>query len=147
VPRLVAAEPFGPYGLAVRDGYRPDAVVAAGPSVAFSIATPSSTWQGWHALVESEGTAASSDDESTLAAQRELAARDGVFLEASSAITAAVLPGLIAAGTIDRAESVVLLGTSTGLKDIPTVAARLDAVPVIEPTIAALDAALAVRQS
>ena len=37
----------------------------------------------------------------------------------------------------------MLLGTSTGLKDIPATAARLNRVPVIEPTLDALDRALA----
>lgn len=141
-PRLVAAEPFGPYGQALRDGYRADASMPAGPSVAFSIATPFATWQGWNALAASGGTAASAGDDATMAAQRDVASRDGVFLEPSSAISAAVLPALIARGDIRADESVVLLGTSTGLKDVATAAERLPAVQVIDPTIAALDAVI-----
>jgi threonine synthase len=78
-----------------------------------------------------------------MAAQRELASRDGVFLEASSVITAAVLPELIARGEVAPEQTVVLLGTSTGLKDVPTSAERLPAVPVIAPELVALDAAIA----
>ena len=143
LPRLIAAEPFGPYGQALRDGYRADATVPAGASVAFSIASPYATWQGWNALVATGGAAASADDDATMAAQRELASRDGVFLEASSVITAAVLPELLARGEVTPEQTVVLLGTSTGLKDVPTSAERLPAVPVIEPRLAALDAAIA----
>lgn len=142
MPRLVAAEPFGPYGQALRDGFRAEAAVPAGPSVAFSIATPYATWQGWNALVATGGDAASATDDQTMQAQHELAARDGVFLEASSAITAAVLPELVARGVVTGDDSVVLLGTSTGLKDVPTTAERLPAVPVIAPELAALDAAI-----
>jgi threonine synthase len=143
LPRLIAAEPFGPYGQALRDGYRADATVPAGVSVAFSIASPYATWQGWNALVATGGAAASADDDATMAAQRELASRDGVFLEASSVITAAVLPELLARGEVTPEQTVVLLGTSTGLKDVPTSADRLPAVPVIAPELAALDAAIA----
>lgn len=142
LPRLIAAEPFGPYGQALRDGYRPDATVPAGSSVAFSIATPYATWQGWNALTATRGAAASADDDATMAAQRELASRDGVFLEASSVITAAVLPELVERGEVTPEQTVVLLGTSTGLKDVPTTAERLPAVPVIAPELAALDAAI-----
>ncbi|MGN6273985.1 MAG: threonine synthase [Protaetiibacter sp.] len=142
LPRLIAAEPFGPYGQALRDGYRPDATVPAGASVAFSIASPYATWQGWNALVATQGAAASADDDATMAAQRELASRDGVFLEASSVITAAVLPELVERGEVTPEQTVVLLGTSTGLKDVPTSAERLPAVPVIAPELAALDAAI-----
>ncbi len=143
VPRLVAAEPFGPYGHALREGWRASATVPAGPSVAFSIATPSATWQGWDALTRTGGAAASADDERTMAAQHRLAAGDGLFLEASSATTVAVLPDLVARGVVRPDETVVLLGTSTGLKDIPTTAERFAPVPVVEPTLAALDAAIA----
>ncbi|MDF1479401.1 pyridoxal-phosphate dependent enzyme [Leifsonia sp. H3M29-4] len=143
VPRLVASEPFGPYERALREGFDPTAVVAAGSSVSFSIATPSATWQGWNALASTGGAAASATDEQTMAAQHALASSEGVFLEASSSTTVAVLPELRARGVISETDTVVLLGTSTGLKDVPTTAARLPAVPVIEPTLAALDAALA----
>lgn len=142
VPRLVASEPFGPYGRALREGFDFAATVPAGTSVSFSIATPSATWQGWNALASTGGAAASADDEQTMAAQHALAAQDGIFLEASSSTTVAVLPELLERGVISASDSVVLLGTSTGLKDVPTTAARLPAVPVIEPTLAALDAAL-----
>lgn len=146
MPRLVAAEPFGPYRHALREGWRAGDTVPAGPSVAFSIATPYATWQGWDALVRTGGSAATADDEATTAAQHALARGDGLFLEASSAITAAVLPGLVTRGEISPDETVVLLGTSTGLKDVPTAAARLGHVPVVEPTLAALDAAIAAQE-
>jgi threonine synthase len=71
-----------------------------------------------------------------------LAGEEGVYLEASSVVPLAVLAGLRAAGTVAESDSVVLLGTSTGLKDIGATEARLDAVPVIDPTLASLDAAI-----
>lgn len=142
VPRLVATEPFGPYGAALENGYQAGATVPVASSVSFSIATPMATWQGWDALVRTGGAAATVDDAATLAAQRRLASSDGLFLEASSATTVAALPSLIEREIVGASDRVVLLGTSTGLKDIPTTAAALPDVPVIEPSLAALDAAL-----
>ena len=142
VPRLVATEPFGPYGHALQEGFRAAATVPVSDSVSFSIATPMATWQGWDALVRTGGAAVSLDDAQTMAAQRRLAASDGLFVEASSATTVAALPELIERGVARPEDRVVLLATSTGLKDIPTTAATLPEVPVIEPTLAALDAAI-----
>ncbi|MBB3041100.1 pyridoxal-phosphate dependent enzyme [Nocardioides soli] len=142
VPRLVATEPFGPYGHALQEGFRAAATVPVSDSVSFSIATPMATWQGWDALVRTGGAAVSLDDAQTMAAQRRLAASDGLFVEASSATTVAALPELIERGVARPEDRVVLLATSTGLKDIPTAAATLPEVPVIEPTLAALDAAI-----
>jgi threonine synthase len=146
VPRLVATEPFGPYGRALREGFRADATVPVSDSVSFSIATPMATWQGWDALTRTRGAAVTVDDARTMAAQRLLAAREGLFIEASSATTVAALPELIDRGVIGAHDRVVLLATSTGLKDIPTTAASLPKVPVIEPTLAALDEAIAAQE-
>ncbi len=143
VPRLVASEPFGPYGRALAEGYRAGASVPVGDTVSFSIATPMATWQGWDALVRTNGSAVTVNDAQTLAAQRRLAASDGLFVEASSATTVAGLPELIERGVVGADDRVVLLATSTGLKDIPTTAAALPEVPVIDPTLAALDTAIA----
>lgn len=143
VPRLIAAEPFGAYQRAVREGFSAQATVPAGQTVAFSIGSPYATWQGWDAIMRTGGNAqATGGDDAIMAAQQELASRDGLFLEASSATTVAVLPALLERGVIGADEKVVLIGTSTGLKDVPTTAALLPATPVIEPTVAALDAAL-----
>lgn len=143
VPRLIAAEPFGPYGEALRVGFSSGARMPGAASVAFSIASPMATWQGWNALATSGGAAASADDEQTMAAQSLLASSEGLYLEPSSAISAAVLPELIQRGVLAASDTVVLLGTSTGLKDIGATAALLPPVPVIEPTLAALDAEIA----
>ena len=144
VPRLVAAEVFGPYSCAVERGEPGRAsTVAAGRSAAFSIATPVPAFQGWQALTESGGTAAAvPDDDAILGAQADLARLEGIFLEASAAITVACLPVLLARGAIRRDESVVCVGTSTGLKDIATTASRLPPVATIEPTLAALERTL-----
>jgi len=142
-PRLVAAEPFGAYERAVTAGFDATATVPSGPTVAFSIGSPYATWQGWDALHRTGGTAAAAGgDDAIMAAQHALASLDGMFLEASSATTVAVLPTLLERGLVAPDERVVLIGTSTGLKDVPTTAARLPVTPVIEPSVDALDRAL-----
>jgi threonine synthase len=142
-PRLIAAEPFGAYERAVREGFAADATVPAGATVAFSIGSPYATWQGWDALQRTGGTAAAAGgDDAIMAAQHTLASREGIFVEASSATAFAVLPTLLERGDIRADERVVLIGTSTGLKDVPTTAERLPVTPVIEPTVEALDRVL-----
>jgi threonine synthase len=149
VPRIVAAEPYGPFAAAVAaDVTDPSEPVAVpGPSVAFSIATPYPTWQGLWALRRSGGTAQAADNRTILAAQQRLAASEGLFLEPSSAICLGVLPALVERGALTADDSVVVLATSTGLKDVPTAAAEHPSVPVIEPTLAAFDAATALTAS
>lgn len=138
VPRLLAAEPLGPYSALLGKGFRPGAVVGMRPSVAFSVASPYATFQGFSAI----SGAATASDEEILASQLRLARDEGCYLEASAVLPLAVLDRLLATGAITRTDTVVLLGTSTGLKDIGATATGLPPVPVIEPTLDALDAAL-----
>jgi threonine synthase len=140
VPRLVAAEVFGPYaGSAAGDPGRASRV-AGGSSVAFSIATPVATFQGHQAIATSGGTAiATSHDGDILAAQGMLARLEGIYAEASSAIALTALRGLQARDELGPDDVVVCIGTSTGLKDVSATASTLPAVPVIEATLAALE--------
>jgi len=142
MPRLVAAEVFGPYERALATSEPGSAsTVAAGASVAFSVATPVSAWQGWNAVAASGGTAvAIPDDQEILRAQLLLSRTSGIYLEASSALTIAGLPALQASAVIDAESTVVCIGTSTGLKDVGATAAILPAVPVIDASLAALTA-------
>jgi threonine synthase len=140
-PRIIAAEPYDPYGASLAG--RKSAEAPRDPTVAFSIAALQATWQGVAALRHTNGAAASADNSEIMAAQHTLASHDGAFLEPSSAIAYAVLPSLIESGSISDSDSIVLLGTSTGLKDIEATAVTLPAVPVIEPTLRAFDEAIA----
>ncbi len=142
-PRLVAVEPLGPYTAALHsDGVDP-VLVEGKPSVAFSIASRVPTAQGVRALRESGGTAVVvSEDDEILSAQRRIAAAEGCYLEPSAAICLPAVERLLASGWIDAHESVVMIGTSSGLKDIAATAGRLPAVPLIEPTLEALEASL-----
>jgi threonine synthase len=144
LPRLVVAEPLGPYTATLEAGSEFPATVELRPSVAFSTATPVATYQGLYALRRTGGTArAVTDDDRILSAQRLTARTEGLFLEAAAAVSIPTISDLVASGWIRAADSVVMIGTSTGLKDIDAPAARLAEVPVIEPELAALDKALA----
>jgi threonine synthase len=136
LPRVIAAEPYGPFASVLAGG--PGQVPGDG-SVAFSIAATTASWQGVHALQLTGGAGMTAGNDEIMRAQATLAATEGLFPEPSSAITFAVLPALMRAGILDSGDTVVLLGTSTGLKDIGSAAERMAPVPVIEPTLAAFD--------
>ena len=142
VPRLLAAEPFGPLRSALDEGAERAGPVPASSSVSFSIASPFGTYQGLVSLRRSGGGAvAVPDDETVMAAQRRLGGH-GLYLEASSAITLPALEQWRRAGLVGGDDTVVLVGTSTGLKDVDATASRLPEVPLIEARPEALDAVL-----
>lgn len=146
VPRLIAAEPFGPLADALASGAPVAGPVPVQPSVAFSTASPFGTQQSLAALRASGGTAfATPDDEEIMATQLQLAREAGVYLEASSVTAAVALGKAAAAGVVGGQDTVVIIGTSTGLKDVGATAARLPDVTVIPPSVDALDDALAAR--
>jgi len=146
VPRLIAAEPFGPLAEALAAGADTAGPVPVRPSVAFSTASPFGTQQSLAALRASAGGAvATPDDEEIMATQLQLAGEAGLYLEAAGVTAAVALGKARSAGLIAAGDRVVIVGTSTGLKDVGATAARLPEVPAIEPSVAALDEALAAR--
>lgn len=142
LPRLVAAEPIGPYTTALTEGFLPGRRLTSRASVAFSITTPVATFQGHDALTRSGGCAVTAADDDIMQAQLTLAATEGLYLEASSVIALAVLPELVKRGDLGPDDTVVLLGTSTGLKDVDATAGLLPPVPEIGPSLVELDAAI-----
>lgn len=143
MPRMVAAEPLGPFAASLIDGGDVPATTEPRPSVAFSIAGSVATYQGVYVLRQSGGEAVViGDDEETIAAQLSLAADEGLYVEPSSVTAVQAAERLAAEGLVAENDVIVVIGTSTGLKDVGETAARLDDVPVIEPTLAALQARL-----
>jgi threonine synthase len=117
-PRMIAAEPFGPLAHAVERGLEaPEMVEAPSPSVAFSIASRYGTWQGLAALRQSGGAGVRLTDEGVLEAQRALAREEGVFVEPSSAASLTAVMQLAARKALDPAQTIVIVITSSGLKD------------------------------
>jgi threonine synthase len=81
-------------------------------------------------------------DADIMETQLALARAEGLYLEASSAITLSVLPELVKRGELGPQDSIVLLGTSTGLKDVEATAELLPPVLEIGPTMTELEAAI-----
>src|SRR5262249_23911098 len=97
LPRMGAAEPFGPLAHALE---APEAV-EGGQSVAFSIASRYGTYQGLTALRNSRGTGVRITDEGVFEAQRALAREEGIFVEPSSATALTAVLQLHARRAID----------------------------------------------
>ncbi|HHV79562.1 MAG TPA: pyridoxal-phosphate dependent enzyme [Firmicutes bacterium] len=130
-PRMYAAEVFGPLCNALAKGGKLEPV-AAGPSVAFSIASPFGTHQALRALVDSRGGAISVSDEEILAVQERLG-KHGLYAEASSCASVAAAIRLAKKGVIGKSDTVVAVITATGQRDPWVTQSRLPAVPVVEP--------------
>ncbi len=93
-------------------------------------------------LKESNGYAVAVSDKEILEAQKFLAAKEGIFVEPSSATTIAGFKRLLGKGVISRNESVVCVTTGSGLK-VLEVAAQVCAKPVqIEPNMSELEKVL-----
>ena len=116
-PRMIAAEPFGPLAHAIERGLENPEPVARGESVAFSIASPYSTWQGLAALKQSGGAGERITDEGIFEAQRELGRAEGIFVEPSSATGLTAVMQLAKRNALDPEQAVVVVLTSSGLKD------------------------------
>lgn len=102
---LVTGEPF------------PDPETKA---TAIRIGNPASWHLAEKAAKESEGRFAAVSDDQILAAQRELASQDGVFVEPASAAGIAGMLQELAAGESYRGSTVVVTVTGHGLKDTAT---------------------------
>src|SRR5258706_915620 len=132
-PRMIAAEPFGPLAHALERGLQaPEAVEAAGPSVAFSIASRYGTWQGLAALRDSGGVGVRLTDEGIFEAQRALAREEGLYVEPSSAAAMTAVMQLAARKALDPQQTIVIVLTSGGLKDTGATRAWLPPVPAAD---------------
>jgi threonine synthase len=141
MPRMVVAEPLGPFSATLIDDSEVPATTESRPSVAFSVAGNVATYQGVRVLRETNGEAVVvGEDTEIMRSQLMLAADEGLYLEASSVIAVQAAERLATNHLIGEDEVIVAIGTSTGLKDVATTAARLDEVPLIEPTLPALQA-------
>lgn len=117
LPRMMAAEPFGPLAHAIERGLDAPELVEGGASVAFSIASRYGTYQGLAALKQSGGTGMRLTDEGVLEAQRALAREEGLFVEPSSAAALAAVLQLVSRRAVDPAQTIVVVLTSSALKD------------------------------
>jgi len=84
---------------------------------AVSITGGFATYQALDAVRSTGGAARSVDDAAALAARALVGKREGRLLELSSAAAVAAVAAAIADGTIEPGQRVVVVGTSSGLKD------------------------------
>lgn len=146
VPRLIAVQPEGCDTIcssanAGEERYRavkhPRTIASA-----VGINTPLDDVKVLNEIRYSHGLGQTATDEQILTAQRELAKRESVFVEPSSAIPIATLERLLADGNISADETIVCIATGTGLKD-PATALKSFAEPQsIEPKFEAVLQAL-----
>jgi threonine synthase len=127
-PRMIGiqAEKSAPIALAVKSGTNRITPVT-GPqtlATAIRIGSPVNWTKVLQAIKESEGSAETVSDREILEAQKELAAKEGLFVEPASAASIAGLKKMRESGGIDRSEVIVCVTTGHGLKD-PSVANRL----------------------
>ena len=91
---------------------------------------------------DSGGSAELATDEEIMEMQLRLAKTEGIYAEASSVLTLAVIKKMRDRQEIDRAETVIALLTSSGLKDPDVTLPYVPSIPAIEPNVDSLEAAL-----
>ena len=142
LPRMVAAEVFGPLENALAKDLDHTQAMPTSPTVGISFGVANSAYQSLRTLWESKGIAMRANDEEMLQAQMDLATTERIYAEASAALALAVAKKLHQRGEIAPDDVVVVLSTSGGLKDPEVTTRMLPEIPVIEPSEEALRATL-----
>jgi threonine synthase len=143
LPRMVGAELFGPLERSLAAGGDELLPVDGRPTVAVSTASRSTAYQALDAVRASGGTSvAARDDAEVLEMQSLLAEEEGIFAEASGALSLVAVARLARAGALGPGEVVVAVNTSGGLKDFDLTAGERREIPLIEPTVDGLEAGL-----
>lgn len=142
-PQMVAAEVFGPLKAALAQGLDHVPAVPSGPTLSFSVGVDQSTYEGMKTLLDSGGIAEVASDAEVMDMQLQLGASEGIYGEAASVLTLAVVKKLVQAGRIGADESVVAVVTSSGLKDPGATHQYLPRIPVVQPNLEALKVGLA----
>lgn len=145
MPRLIAAQ--SEKSDAVTRAWAGDGVIrpvqATTIADSISVDLPRDGLAAVKAVRESNGTCVTVTDDEILAAQPWMARAAGVFMEPAAACAAAALKKASQSGVVGGTDTVVVLGTGNGLKDVDTVIRRLPDLPVVPPDIAAVEAAAA----
>lgn len=144
LPRLIAAEAHQSLSRALQRGSPGPVEEDGGATIAYSVATPRSTYQALRTLRESEGTAVPVADQEILQAHRQLRELEGFLVEFSAAMPLAAAVRLTAAGQLDENERVVLLVTSSGIKDAELMTPA-DEIPLVEADLHSLSKVLKER--
>jgi threonine synthase len=121
----------------------PDAVQASTRADSISVDAPRDAVKALRAVRESQGAYITVADEVILAAILPLARKGATFAEPAGATAYAGLVAAVADGHIGADETVVVINTGSGLKDIGAVMAMTGTPGVIAPKLGAVRAALA----
>ena len=141
-PRLVAVQPAGADAIARAwaEGAEDVRPLRGAHSVADSLTVeaPRNARLCLRRIRESDGAVATVTDDEILAAIPELASSCGVFAEPAAAASLAGIRAALREDLVSPGESVVLLVTGTGLKDVPAAARAVRSPDPIEPTLEAV---------
>jgi threonine synthase len=134
-PRIfgVQAARCAPYAAAFQAGGERLVPTEIAPTIAEGIATakPTRVAEVLRAVRETGGSIVAVDEREIVASLRELA-RQGLYVEPTSAVAAAGLSRLVSSGAIRREERTVLVLTGSGLKASATIGELLDLAPRTE---------------
>lgn len=142
LPRLVGAEVFHAAERNLEENNEIPVEQPSKPSIQTSIATGWVTYQTVRALKECDGLARTSEDAEALEMQKRLARTEGIYAETASCASLVALEKLVKEQKIKSDEKVVVLITSTGIKDPGTTMISLPEAPHIEPTLESLRKAM-----
>jgi len=132
VPRFVAAEVSGSLPAALESGdAMPPEVARNAPTIATSIGAAQATVQALDVLRQSNGAAVTVSDDEMRRWVLTLAAKEGIWPEASSAAPFAAIERLRAEGTIKPHERCVALLTASGMKDPGPIEKALPEPPLV----------------
>lgn len=148
MPRLMGVQAAGSAAVARAFETGADTVTpVVANTIADSIAAdrPADGWRALRAARQTDGSFTTVTDDQILAAIVALGRDAAVFAEPAAAAAYAGLVKLCEQGAIDRDEQVVVLVTGNGLKDVAAAQRATTAPPRIEPTVSALEQALAER--
>jgi threonine synthase len=133
MPRMVAAEIYGSLGAALSQGTD---LVPEMPkthdTAAISIGATRATFQGLDILRRGNGIAMSIGNDAMLRWQSELASKEGLYVEPTSAVPLAAIERLREDRRIGERDTVVALFTASGLKD-PPMSDKVSAEPILVP--------------
>lgn len=138
VPQFLACEPAaaGPLSVAYAGGHGHIARVSPMPTVARGIGVVANSYIGIAALRASEGLAVHVGERAIMEAHRDLAA-EGFFAEPASATALAGLRDATQDGLISEGLRIVLVNTSSGLKNLEPILPLHDEPKPLDPTAAA----------
>lgn len=133
IPQMVSVEDYGPVDRAFRNNTQIINPVENWGSNASSMSIIYGTYHSLYTLRKSNGVSVALKNNDEIAeAQLELARKEGIYCESASATTLAGIKRLLNEGKIKKGEKVVILITSSGVKDTKVVTQYVGEVPECE---------------